>query len=69
MYMLAKKITGLEVVGQKRRGRPRKTSSEVVTNDLRIAELSSEDAQDRDEWRRGVTKVHATSNPPGGGNR
>ena len=30
------------------RGRPRKTWLEVIANDLRIAELSSEDAQDQD---------------------
>ena len=58
----------LEIVWQKRRGRPRKTWSAVITNDFRVAQLSSEDAQDQDEWRKGVAKVHETSNTPEGGN-
>ena len=32
------------------------------------SQLSCEDAQDQDEWRKGVAKVHAMPNLPGGGN-
>lgn len=56
-------IRALEVEGRRRRGRPRKTLSEVVKEDLKSAGLAPELAADRDVWRNRV-RNHVTSYPP-----
>lgn len=56
-------IRALEVEGRRRRGRPRKTLSEVVKEDLKSAGLAPELAADSDVWRNRVQN-HVTSYPP-----
>jgi hypothetical protein len=49
-----KRCMEMEVVGQRPRGRPRKTWMEVVRNDMKKMGLRREDAQDRNRWKRGI---------------
>jgi len=52
-----------EVVGQKNRGRGRKTWGECVRHDLQTLGLKAESAQDRNEWWnliRGIRPIHAS---------
>ena len=43
-----------EVMGRRRRGRPRKAWAEVVKEDLKVTGLAPEMAADRDAWRCGT---------------
>ena len=45
-------ITEFEVVGQRGRGRPRKTWKDTINNDLRHCKLSRADPANRMEWRK-----------------
>ena len=45
-------ITEFEVVGQRGRGRPRKTWKDMINNDLRHWKLSRADPANRMEWRK-----------------
>jgi hypothetical protein len=47
-----KRCTRLEVVGKRRRGRPRKTWMKTLNDDMRRGALSTEDAMDRGLWKR-----------------
>ncbi len=49
-----KKITQLNIVGQKGRGRPRTTWDSVVKNDLRSKGLQEDLAHDRSKWRKAL---------------
>ena len=42
----------MEVPGKRRRGRPKRRWLDSIRNDLSERELSREDTQDRDKWRR-----------------
>ena len=44
----------LEVVGAKGKGRPKKTWNDCVIEDMKLAGLRREDAQDRVVWRSGI---------------
>ncbi|XP_068686740.1 uncharacterized protein [Montipora foliosa] len=57
-----------EVVGRRRRGRPRKTWAEVIKEDLKLSGLAPELAADRDAWRNGV-RNHVPPCPPTSGTR
>ena len=46
------RITEFEVVGQRRRGRPKKTWKDTINNDLRHWKLSRADPANRMEWRK-----------------
>ena len=45
-------ITEFEVVGQRGRGRPKKTWKDTINNDLRHCKLSRADPANRMEWRK-----------------
>ena len=45
-------ITEFEVVGQRGRGRPKKTWKDTINNDLRHWKLSRADPANRMEWRK-----------------
>ena len=49
-----KSITDLPLPGPRRPGRPRKTWSECIKNDIRDCGLAHTDPLDRDSWRAGV---------------
>jgi len=48
------KCRDLEVVGQRCRGRSRKTWMQCVEDDMRRVKLCGDDAQDRVDWRIGI---------------
>ena len=56
-------IRFLDVDGRRRRGRPRKTWSELVKDDLGLAGLAPGLAANRAAWRRGI-QSHVPSYPP-----
>ena len=43
-----------EVEGARRRGRPKKTWTEIVQKDRQAWKLNREDAVDRNEWRKQI---------------
>ena len=45
-------VMAMEVAGKRRRGRPKRRWLDSIRNDLSESELSREDTQDRDKWRR-----------------
>ena len=47
-----KRVMGMEVPGERMRGRPKRRWLDSIRNDLSERELSGEDAQDRAKWRR-----------------
>ena len=48
---VGKRVTGMEVPGKRRRGRPKRRCLDSIRNDLSQRELSRKDAQDRAKWR------------------
>ena len=44
-------VCRLNVVAQKRSGRPRKSWGEVIKNDIKKLDMDSADPQNRSEWR------------------
>jgi len=44
-----------EVEGARPRGRPKKTSSEIVEKDGQACKLNREDAMDRNRWRKQIS--------------
>ena len=49
------KVRRMEVAGKARRGRPRKTWEQVISDDLRAKGIRRELAQNRAEWRSSIT--------------
>ena len=49
---VGKRVTGMEVPGKRRRGRPKRRWLDSIRNDLSERRLSGENAQDRSRWRR-----------------
>jgi hypothetical protein len=52
--------TYMEVVGDRKRGRGRKTWRECVNDDMKKLGLKKEEAQDRLAWRKGILGKHLT---------
>ena len=50
----------VELAGKCEQGRPKKTWSQLVSNDLRKMKLKSELAQDRRMWKRAIMKPRLT---------
>ena len=48
----AKKCMKYEVEGPRPRGRPKRTSREVVKEDCQVRKLNKEDVMDRSQWRK-----------------
>jgi len=48
----AKKCMKYEVEGPRPRGRPKRTSREVVKEDCQVRKLNKEDVMDRSKWRK-----------------
>ena len=55
-------VRKLNVVAQKRSGRPRKSSDEVIKNDRKKLDMDSADPQNRSEWR-GRLRGRLVKNP------
>ena len=56
-------VRKLNVVAQKRSGRPRKSWDEVIKNDRKKLDMDSADPQNRSEWKgrlRGIMKFSST---------
>ena len=51
---------GMEVPGERRRGRPKRRWLDSIRNDLSERGLSEEDAQDRPRWRRLIRHIDPT---------
>ena len=49
------KVRKLEIPGQVKRGRPRKTWEQVLNNDLKVKGIQRELAQNRSGWRSAIT--------------
>ena len=49
---VGKRVMGMEVPGNRRRGRPKRRWLDSIRNDLSERKLSGEDAHDRPRWRR-----------------
>jgi len=49
-----KEVLDFEVLGKRKRGRPKSTWRGKVKNNLKKADLNEEDAFNRTKWRRGV---------------
>ena len=56
-----KKVTLLDVDGRRGIGRPRKTWTQAVAEDLRALNLKADQVYDRHAWRRAIWKI--PSNP------
>ena len=52
-----KKCMEHEVQGPRPRGRPKRTSTEVVKEDCQARKLNTEDAMDRSKWRKLIKDV------------
>ena len=52
-----KKCMEYEVLGPRRRGRPKRTWREVVREDCQARKLNKEDAMDRSKWRKLIKDV------------
>jgi len=52
-----KKCMEFEVEGQRPRGRPKRTWKEVVKEDCLARKLNTEDAMDRNKWRKLIKDV------------
>ena len=50
----------MEVPGKRRRGRPKRRWLDSIRSDLSERELSGEEAQDRDQWRRLIRNIDPT---------
>ena len=59
-----KKCMGMQVGGNRSRGRPRKTWLEVVRGDMKVMGLTRGDAQDRHRWRSGILGKPANLGKP-----
>ena len=59
-------ITQLLVPGNRGRGRPRKTWSECVKNDIKECNLSNYDPMDRDAWRKAIRSCQVLPTPATG---
>ena len=57
---VGKRVMGMEMPGQRRRGRPKRRWLDSIRNDLSERELSVEDAQDRPRWRRLTRHIDPT---------
>ena len=57
---IGKRVMGMEVSGKRRRGRPKRRWLDNIKNDLSERDLSGEDAQYRDKWRRLVRHIDPT---------
>ena len=51
LYNVWFSVRNLNVVAQKRSGRPRKSWDEVIKNDRKKLDMDSADPQNRSEWR------------------
>ena len=54
------RVTGMEVPGKRRRGGPKRRWLDNIRNDLSEIELSGEDAQHWDKWRRLTRHIDPT---------
>ena len=59
-------ITRLELPGTRDRGRPRKTLSACVKNDMTICNLDGVNPLDRNSWRTSVMRCHVLPTPESG---
>ena len=59
-------ITGLELPGTRDRGRPRKTWSSCVKNDMTICNLDGVNPLDRNSWRMSVRRCQVLPTPESG---
>ena len=57
---VGKRVMGMEVLGKRRRGRPKRRWLDSIGNDLSERELSREDAQDRAKWRSLIRHIDPT---------
>ena len=57
---VVKRVMGMEVLGKRRRGRPKRRWLDNIRNDLSERELSREDAQNRAKWRRLIRHTDPT---------
>ena len=63
-WIAGSQLHKLNVVAQKRSGRPRKSWDEVIENDRKKLDMDSADPQNRSEWRgRLRERLVKTSNP------
>ena len=56
------RVMGMEVLGKRRRGRPKRRWLDSISNDLSERELSGEDAQDQAKWRRLIRHIKVGGN-------
>ena len=55
----------MDVPGKRGRGRPKKVWMDVVKDDLRIMNLTTKEAADRDRWRSAIRGKPANLGKPG----
>ena len=61
-------ITSIAIPGPRGRGRPRKSWSECVKEDVDVSSLEGIDSQNREAWRSGVRIASQLQLTPGTGN-
>ncbi len=54
---VGKRVMVMEVLGKRRRVRPKRRWLDNIKNDLSERELSGEEAQDRVQWRRLIRNI------------
>ena len=59
-------ITSMAIPGNRGSGRPKKTWSECVRDDIRVCKLSNINPLDRDAWRAGVRRCQVLPTPETG---
>ena len=57
---VGKSVMEMEVLGKRRRGRPKRRWLDSIRNDLSERELSRDGAQYRDKWRRLIRHIDPT---------
>ena len=57
---VGKRVMTMEVPGKRRRGMPKRRWLDSIRIDLSERELTEEDAQDREKWRRLIRRIDPT---------
>ena len=57
---VGKRVMVMEVLGKRRRGRPKRMWLDNIRNDLSESELSGKEAQDQVKWRRLIRNIDRT---------